>query len=385
MIAVKSLRVIHKQQTIRTDELCCQCGDETNFKRRYVIYVIVINKPILPSITGGHMPLNEEFDSTPEIGRRLQQFLERKQIDRKKLLELCDEEREKHPDDKYKVLEDLDIRNIQDGIFSVRHSYNKLELISKALKVFPDWLTGRMNHRLVDTGSLEDVVYSDEVTNLLAEGSKGVDCFIAWSEFFPCSLETIKFMDMHNKALALGGNLVKRKKYCTPEERRLMHERYTKIGCRRKQSLEDSAGTRPFDFFQLMLLKDIENIAYGKEEYSDIPPIVRKECFEEVIRILKDQARYRVYLVVANGDERGLPNFGAYDSVLGYSYKEIPDKKFVFRRFRESWQGEYSTHTAIRYDFINLKEFHKLAYYDSQDNSQEVVDLLTDICQKIEI
>jgi hypothetical protein len=186
---------------------------------------------------------------------------------------------------------------------------------------------------------------------------------IGWAEFLPCSLETPEFMHAHHEALFDNnpGDVMG----------------WDAIGNSRRNDLLRNRDRR-WRMTQLNFLSDLKKIAQGTEEYESISPRVRKECIDNLIRLLLDDG-LRIRMLIA--DDEGASSAGALRIDLGQYDSAITwdEKLMVVRdhwgityysdrpRYAKYWRG-------MQEEFIAVAQFSK---------PQDVVTLLRDLSREI--
>jgi hypothetical protein len=158
-------------------------------------------------------------------------------------------------------------------------TWNELRVLAQALKVSPEWLIGQAHERdpilwdvLAHSNRAEEIV---QLMNYYEEKAKGA---LVWAEHLMCSLTTPEFMHAQNEVLFCELDQIG----LSDEKRRLVKV-YDQIGnVRRDRQLRQDGS-----FIQLMLLSDLEKIAYGTGEYCKIQRSVRRSCLENLRNLLR--------------------------------------------------------------------------------------------------
>jgi transcriptional regulator with XRE-family HTH domain len=206
---------------------------------------------------------------------------------------------------------------------------------------------------------LED---SQQILATMAQHQSDTKELLAWAEFLPCSLETLEFMEAHHEAI-----------FTHPEDR----YQWNKMGSQRWQQLRDIKDKRPWKFTQINFLSDIEEIAYGKEEYTSVPLRLRQGCLDNLVDLL--QMPWEIHLIIADdrNDERVQDlksDLRLYDSVITYDQNATVLRNklgitFITKRKSHSyyWRGM-------------LEELREVAQFTG---TNDVVNLLKHLRQEI--
>lgn len=173
-------------------------------------------------------------------------------------------------------------------------------VLSRVLKVSLEWLKGQEDNRdPVLWDPLAEPQRAEQIIHLIGEHEEKAGELTVWAEYLMCSLVTSEFMHKSHEARfheldVLGLHREKQK----------VVRVYDQIGNWRRKRLLDVNSHRSRTFTQLIMLSELEKIADGTGEYKKISPKLRKECLENLNRLLSDLA-LGINLIVAKDVDLG--------------------------------------------------------------------------------
>lgn len=233
-------------------------------------------------------------------------------------------------------------------------------ILSQALEIPCDDLLSRHKENRLFLETILDPIAGEKIRNLIRVYEKQTGQLQSWSDFLPCSLESPEFMESHHQVL-YGDSLL--------EGGDILIETFNTIGHKRREWIHSEERKANSSFTQLMFKSSLENIAYGKSDYENIAPEIRRNCLKFLYKIIADPNN-RIKLIVAE-DEANMPIkriLRQFDSILvfgnSFALRREHDST-IFYSASEQWINK---HNKL---FKTFRECSKL--YKGQD----MLDLLS--------
>ena len=325
------------------------------------------------------MPHSVLKGELPQIAWRLRQIMDDRKISSRKLEKECTiaafELEKLYPERNYGEFQvkDYEIRRILLACEKATKHTPKgieievVEIIAHALKVPMDWLTGtRSNRSPVFWDPIMNGSNVDDLKHLLMTYEEETKALHGWSPFIPCSLESPNFMDSHHRAQFAD---------FSERRRQAIVQKFNEIGNARRQHLKNPK--RTYDFYQYMLLSDLERIVYGRDEFAMIEQSLRIECLNNLAEMLTDVSPRITLIVARDSDMKEFINeVKLVDSLI------IMGEEFALWRMKtgDVYWSENPTFIEGRREL--LESFRRKAISNSQRASSE---LLRSLIQKLNI